>query len=193
MTSRKMTNLFLAALVASLSSGTVLQAQTDEDERVNSPTAIHEQKDTHIDDVIKALTTLGTPETVYDYVTFGVSGPVVVLQGFTINGALRDNAKAQIEKLDWVTHVVQEVELLDVGPELKRVRRQVLGTLKKQVPQAFPQNHANIRIKVTIKGDVTLVGVMGKDDEKRYLAAVEQIKHITFVNTVTSEVTKKKG
>ena len=191
MTKRKMTNLVLAALVASTSGTAVLYAQTQDDERVNSPNAIHEQKDKHFDDIIKVLNTLGTPETPYDYVSFGISGPVVVLQGFTVNGALRDNAKAQIQKLDWVTHVVQEVELLDVGPELKRVRRQILATLKKQVPQAFPQNHANIRIKVTLKGDVTLVGVINSPDEKRYLAAVEQIKHITFVGSVTDEVTKK--
>ena len=84
----------------------------DEDEHVNSPTAIREQNVQHAVDVREALNTLGTPETVYDYITFGMSGPVVVLQGFTVNGALRDNAKAQVHKLDWVTHVVQEVELL---------------------------------------------------------------------------------
>jgi len=189
MTRRKMTTLVVAALLAGTSRSATLSAQGDE--RVNSPNAIHEQRDTHVDDVVKALTTLGTPETPYDYITFGISGPVVVLQGFTVNGALRDNAKAQVEKLDWVTHVVQEVELLDVGPELKRVRRQALATLKKQVPQAFPQNHANIRIKVTIKGDVTLVGVIDPPDDKRFLAAVEQIKHITFVTSVTNNVTKR--
>jgi len=192
MTRRKMMNLAIAALVTSASGTAVLYAQTD-DERVDSPNAIYEQKDTHVDDVNKVLNMLGTPETPYDYVTFGISGPVVVLQGFTVNGALRDNAKAQIQKLDWVTHVVQEVELLDVGSELKRVRRQILATLKKQVPQAFPQNHANIRIKVTVKGDVTLVGVIDSPDEKRYLAAVEQIKHVTFVGSVTDNVTKRAG
>lgn len=189
MTKQNATTFILAALVASTSGSAVLEAQ--EHEKVNSPTAIHEHKDGHVDDIIKVLTTLGTPETTFDYLTFAISGPVVVLEGFTVNGALRDNAKAQIQKLDWVTHVVQEVELLDVGPELRRVRQQVLATLKKQVPQAFPQNHANIRIKVTIKGDVTLIGVIDKNDEKRYLAAVEQIKHITFVGSVTSSVTKK--
>ena len=191
MTRRKMTNLVLAALVAGISGTAVLYAQTQDDERVDSPNAIHEQKDAHVADVVKVLSELGTPETPYDYISFALSGPVVVLQGFTVNGALRDNAKAQIQKLDWVTHVVQEVELLDVGTELKRVRRQILATLKKQVPQAFPQNHANIRIKVTVKGDVTLVGVIEPPDEKRYLAAVEQIKHVTFVGSVTDKVTKR--
>ena len=180
---------FVALAVVSAMGSAVLYAQ--EDERVNSPNAIHKQSSKHFDEVVKVLNKLGTPETPYDYLSFGLSGPVVVLQGFTINGAVRDNAKAQVQKLKWVIHVVQEVELLDLGPELRRVRQQILTTLKKQVPQAFPQNHANIRIKVTVKGDVTLVGVIEAPDGKRYLAAVEQIKHITFVGSVTDKVTKK--
>lgn len=159
-----------------------------EDEKVNSPNAVHEQTARHMKDVYKVLNTLGTPETVYDFITPALSGPVVVLQGFRINAALKDNAVAQVKKLKWVVHVVDQIELDDKGPELRRVRRQALAILQKQVPQAFPENHANIRIRVTSKGDVTLVGVAGKNDHKRLQAAVEQIKHITFVASVTNHI-----
>jgi hypothetical protein len=185
---KKTTGVLLALLFVPLGHDAVF-AQ-DEDEQVNSPNAIREQKVEHAAEVRKVLNTLGTPETVYDYITFGISGPVVVLQGFTINGALRDNAKTQIQKLDWVSHVVQEVELQPVGPELKRIRKQILGILKKQVPQAFPTGHADIRIGVDGEGQVTLIGVIGPKDEKRYLAAVEQIKHVTFIAGVTDKVVK---
>jgi osmotically-inducible protein OsmY len=180
---------FLVLALTGVIAGPALQAQ--DDEQVNSPNAIREQKGKHRDDVVKVLSTLGTRETVYDYLTFGISGPVVVLQGFTINGALRDNAKAQVEKLDWVTHVVQQVELLPVGPEVKRVRRETLGILKKQVPQAFPTGHANIRIGVNGDGVVTLIGIIRPNDETRYLAAVERVKHITFVASVEDKVVKQ--
>ena len=186
MTLRKTTWTLLVLLLSSLGHG-VAVAQ-DEHETVNSPNAIREQKVEHAAEVRKVLNTLGTPETVYDYITFGISGPVVVLQGFTINGALRDNAKAQVQKLEWVSHVVQEVELLPVGPELKRIRKQILAILKKQVPQAFPRNHATIRIGVDGEGQVTLIGIIRPPDKTRYLAAVEQIKHITFVAGVTDKV-----
>ena len=136
----------------------------------------------------KELNRLGTPETPFDYINLALSGPVVVLQGFTVNGALKDDAQAQVQKLMWVTHVVNEVELLDLGPELRRVRQQTLATLKKQVPQAFPENHANIRIKVTLKGDVTLVGVVSAKDGERLKAATEQIKHITLVSSVANDI-----
>ena len=188
MTRQNMRTLVLAVLVAGVSGAAPLAAQ--DHEVVNSPNAIRDQKVQHATDVRKTLNSLGTPETVYDFLTFGISGPVVVLQGFTINGALRDNAKAQVEKLDWVTHVVQEVELLPLGPELKRIRRQILGILQKQVPQSFPTRHANIRIGVDGEGQVTLIGIINPPDEKRYLAAVEQIKHIPFVAGVKDKVVK---
>lgn len=175
-----------ATLALAVAGGAPLTAQ--EHETVNTSSAIRDQKQEHAADVRKALNTLGTPETVYDYITFGISGPVVVLQGFTINGALRDNALAQVKKLDWVTHVVQEVELHPLGPEVKRVRMQILGILKKQVPTAYPQNHANIRIGVNRDGVVTLIGIIREVDKPRYEAALERIKHVTFVAEVKDKV-----
>jgi len=182
--------LAVAALLVGNSSG-VLYAQ--DHEKVNSPNAVHEQASKHLKDVVKVLSTLGTPETTFDYIHPALSGPVVVLQGFTVNGALKDNAAAQVQKLAWCTHVVNQIELLDVGPELRRVRQQTLGILKKQVPQAFPENHANIRIKVTLKGEVTLVGVVSPTDHKRLQAAIEQIKNITFVSSVTNHIVETTG
>ena len=181
-----MATLISAALVAGTSGSAVLQAQ--EHEEVNSPNAVHEQSSKHLKEVVKVLSTLGTRETTFDYIHPALSGPVVVLQGFTVNGALKDDAQAQVQKLKWCTHVVNQVELLDVGPELRRVRRQARGILQKQVPQAFPENHANIRIKVTLKGEVTLVGVVSPNDKVRLQAAIEQIKHVTFVDSVTNHI-----
>ena len=56
------------------------------------------------------------------------------------------------------------------------------------MPQAFPRNHANIRIGVDGEGQVTLIGIIRPPDQTRYLAAVEQIKHITFIAGVTDKV-----
>ena len=117
----------------------------------------------------------------------------MVLQGFTINGALRDDARAQVQKLDWVTHVIQQVELLPVGPQAKKMRQEILRILQKQVPQAFPTGFAQIRIGVDGDGVVTLVGSIRPDDEKRYEAAVEQIKHVTFVDSVKDDVVRQAG
>jgi len=186
MTRFKLAALLLAPAVAIALGSTTLYAQ--EHETVNAPTSVHDQTVKHFQEVLKALAAMGTPETPFDFVHPAVSGPVVVLQGFTVNGALKDNAQAQVQKLEWVTHVVNEVELLDVGPELRRVRQQVLATLQRLVPQAFPERRAQIRIKVTLKGDVTLVGVISPKEKERLAAAVEQVKHVEMVGSVTNNV-----
>ena len=183
MRKRTMTVLPLALLAATS------VAYGQDAEKVNSPTAIHQKSMQHMEAVQKTLGTLGTPETPFDYIAPIVSGPTVILEGFTINGALKDNADAQVKKLPWVKNVLNEVVLINsMGPEMRRGRQQALGILKEMVPQAFGANQADIRIKITEKGDVTLIGVVEKDDKKRLEAAVEQIKHITFVGTVTDDV-----
>lgn len=186
MLKRTMTAVGVAGLAVGLLATTA--AAQEQDKKVNSPTAVHEQAVKHLKAAQKVLGRLGTPETAFDFIHPAVSGPVVVLEGFTSNNALKDDAQAQVQKLDWVVHVVNEIEWLDVGPELRRMRRQILGILEKQVPQAFPENHANIRIKVTVKGDVTLVGLISPNDKLRYEAAVEQIKHVPLVKSVTDSV-----
>jgi hypothetical protein len=186
MARQKMTVLVLATLIASTSGVVSLRAQ--EQTRVNSPNAVHEQTAKHLLQVVKALGTLGTPETPFDFINPAVSGPVVILEGFTINDVLKKDAQAQVEKLSWVTHVVNEVEYLKMGPEVRRMRRQTLAKLEEMVPQAFPENHANIRIKVTVQGDITLVGAISPIDKVRLEAAIEQIKHMALVGSVTNQI-----
>ena len=177
----------LALLMIGASSAVTADAQ----ETVNSPTAIHEQTAKHFQEVVQVLNRLGVPETPFDYIAPAVSGPVVVLQGFTANGGLKDDAESQVKKIKWVTHVVNEIDYLKSGSELRRTREQTLGILERLVPQAFSENHANIRIKVTLKGNITLVGVVDPQDKKRFEAAIEQIRHLDFVGSVTNDVVEK--
>ncbi len=93
MSRQKTFGVVLALVMGSTAGATALYAQ--EDERVNSPNAIHEQKDKHFDEVVKVLNTLGTPETAYDYVTFGLSGPVVVLQDSRQTGPSRTTPRCR--------------------------------------------------------------------------------------------------
>ena len=130
----EMTALSLTLLVLAALGAAALYAQ----ETVNSPNAVHEQTARHVSQVVKALSTLGTPETPFDFINAAVSGPVVVLQGFTINDVLKKNAQAQVEKLSWVVHVVNEVEYLKMGPEVRRMRRQTLAKLQRDGAAGIP-------------------------------------------------------
>lgn len=177
-----------ALLVALAMVGPAGSASYAEDRQVQPSQKIHEQAAKYSKEVANQLLKIGTPETVYDYISFGLSGPAVVLQGFTAKPVLKDAAQKQVEKLDWVVHVVNEIEIINVNNTTQDLRSEILGMLEKAAPEAFPENHANIRIKVTDKLDVTLVGVASKMNKKRLDAAVVQIKNLPLVKSVTNHI-----
>ena len=158
-----------------------------QDHSVQNSKSIHDQLEKHRQDLLKALASCGSRQTVFDFITFQMSGPVVVLTGFTINGGYKNEAQSRIEKLDWVKHVVNEVQFLPVEPGAQDIRTGTLAILRREVPQSFPQNHANIRIGVD-KMVVTLVGYVEKFNKLRYEAALVQIKNLPLVKDVKDEV-----
>jgi osmotically-inducible protein OsmY len=116
-----------------------------------------------------------------------MSGSVVVLTGFTINGGYKNEAQKRIEKLKWVTSVVNEVKFLPVEPGAQEIRTGALAILQQEVPQSFPQNHANIRIEVD-KMVVTLVGFVEEINKLRLESAIVQIKNLPLVKDVKNEI-----
>jgi len=181
-----------ALLVALAMVGAAGYAISVQDRQVQPSQKIHEQAAKYSKEVANQLLKIGTPETVYDYISFGLSGPAVVLQGFTAKPVLKDAAQKQVEKLDWVVHVVNEIEIINVNNTTQDLRSEILGMLEKAIPEAFPENHANIRIKVTDKLDVTLVGVASKMNKTRLDAAVVQIKNLPLLKSVTNHVLVEK-
>jgi len=171
--------------------GTV-EASAQDERQVQSSKTIHEQAAKHSQEVANQLLKIATPETPYDYISFYLSGPAVVLQGFTAKPVLKDAAQKRVENLDWVVHVVNEIEIVNVNATTQDLRSQVLGMVEKAAPQAFPENHANIRVKVTDTFDVTLVGVVDKMSKTRLDAAVVQIKNLPLVKSVTNHVLVEK-
>lgn len=181
-----------ALLVALAMVGAAGSASFAQDRQVQPSQKIHDQTAKHSKEVASQLLKIGTPETPYDYISFYLSGPAVVLQGFTAKPVLKDAAQKQVEKLGWVVHVVNEIEIINVNQATQELRSQILGMLEKAAPQAFPENHANIRIKVTDKLDVTLVGVVDKMSKTRLDAALVQINNLPLVKSVTNHVLVEK-
>ncbi len=141
----------------------------------------------HRTEVVKKLNTLPIPETPFDFLSFGIQGRTVVLLGFTIRPVLKTNAEGAVKQLSWVENVVNEILVLPLNPEDRQIRVQSLAILQSSVRQAFPENHADIRIKL-LRGDVTLVGFISEIDSKRLENAVIQIQHLPFVRKVTNNI-----
>ncbi len=141
----------------------------------------------HRTQVLHALLTIPTLQTTFDFLNFGIQGPTVVLLGFTVQPVLKTEAEGVIKRLPWVQNVVNQIEVLPLNPEDKQIRVQSLSILQRLVPQAFPANHADIRIK-TMRGDVTLVGFIDEISKLRLESAIVQIQHQPYVREVTNNV-----
>jgi hypothetical protein len=73
-----MARLKMAALLLALAAATAMGRITlyaQEHEKVNSPNAVHDQTARHYQEAVKALTTMGTPETPFDFIPPALSGP----------------------------------------------------------------------------------------------------------------------
>lgn len=139
-------------------------------------------------EVAEAISAMGRLMTPYDYITFYLSGPAVVLEGFTTKPVIKEDAAKAVDKLDWVVHVVNKIEELPVEPALNDLRKEVLSIVKTATPQSFPENHAYIRVKVDGGMNVTLVGWADPGDKTRLEAAVVRIQNLPLVKAVENHV-----
>ncbi len=141
----------------------------------------------HRTEVLHAILTIPNLQTPFDFVNFGIQGPTVVLLGFTVQPILKTQTEGVIKQLPWVQYVVNRIEVLPLNPEDKQIRVRSLSILQNSVPQAFPSNHADIRIK-SMRGDVTLVGHVNQISELRLETAIVQIQHLPYVREVQNNV-----
>lgn len=171
----------------------ILGTAFGQDEKMLDKTShqrMEQQMNKHRQQVVKKLVTLPHQETVFDFLSFDVQGPTVVLLGFTIQPVLKTGAEGSIKQLEWVEHVVNEIQVLPLNPEDRQLRSGSLAVLEQLLPQSFPEGHADLRIKV-MRGDITLVGYIGAFQKKFLEAAIVQIQHLPLVREVKSEVAVK--
>ncbi len=141
----------------------------------------------HRKDVMRAMLRVPTPETPFDFFNFYTHGSTVTLVGFTIRPTLKTDMGGAVKRLPWVKNVLNEIQVLPLNPEDRDIRGRVLGILRRLLPQSFPQNRANIRIR-SLRGDVTLIGYIGEFQKKEYEAALVQVQHVPLVRKVTDDV-----
>ncbi len=141
----------------------------------------------HRTEVLHAILTIPNLQTPFDFLSFGIQGPTVVLLGFTVQPVLKTSAEGAIKQLPWVKYVVNQIVVLPLNPEDKQIRVQSLSILQQSVPQAYPTGHADIRIK-SMRGDVTLVGHVNQISELRLESAIVQIQHLPYVREVGNNV-----
>jgi osmotically-inducible protein OsmY len=176
---------FLVCLMAVLLVSSSMALAADQE-------AMEKERAEHRQQVAKAIAGMGQMMTEFDYITFYLSGPVVVLEGFTTKPVVKQDAETAVRKVEWVNHVVNKIEELSIEPTVNEIRAEVLSMVKKATPQSFPQDRAYIRVKVDKDMNVTLVGWADPMDKKRLEAAVVGIQNLPLVKKVDNQIVVQK-
>ena len=90
-------------------------------------TAMEKERAEHRKQVAEAINSMGRLMTAFDYLTFNLSGPVVVMDGFTTKPVIKKDAETAIRKIEWVTHVVNKIEELPIEPAVNDLRKPFAG------------------------------------------------------------------
>ena len=105
--------------------------------------------------------------TVFDNLEFKVNGEEVTLMGQVVNPALKPDAGASVKKIEGVTSVKNEIQVLPPAPGDNRIRLAMYRAIyyapgfEKYRIQAVPPIHIIVDL-----GHVTLVGVVANQMDK---------------------------
>ena len=103
---------------------------------------------------------------VFDNLAYRVDGGKVTLFGQVVRPTLKDQAERVVKKLEGVTAVQNEIEVLPLSPNDDRLRLAVFrsvyaGPLQRYSLRAVPPIHIIVK-----NGNVTLEGAIGSEGDK---------------------------
>ena len=111
---------------------------------------------------------------VYDHIDFTVEGGVVTLTGKVRNATNKDSAERVVKKIDGVTAVVNNIDILPVGGFDERIRRNLYASISNSAGLSRYLWHVNPEVRLIVeRGHVTLEGSVYNQGDKNlaYIAA----------------------
>jgi hyperosmotically inducible periplasmic protein len=103
----------------------------------------------------------------FDYLTFGLQGRTVILEGAVLRATLKPDAEKAVKKVEGVDKVVNNIEVLPPGQIDMRIRKQVQSSIYGYGPFMKYANQPNPPIRIIVKGArVTLEGVVDTEVDK---------------------------
>lgn len=105
--------------------------------------------------------------TVFDNLAYKVNGGTVTLYGQVTNPVLKSDAEHAVRRIEGVTTVVNNIEVLPVSPNDDRIRRAVYRAIYSQPGLDMYSLRAVPTIHVIVKnGRVTLTGAVANQGDK---------------------------
>jgi hyperosmotically inducible protein len=121
---------------------------------------------------------------VFDDIGFTVSGSTVTLQGQVTQPVLKDDAGSTVKRVEGVTNVVNNIEVLPLSPNDDRIRRAVFNAIYRDPMlstrygfQALPSIHIIVK-----NGNLRLEGVVANEMDRNVVGiranAVSGVFHV---------------
>jgi osmotically-inducible protein OsmY len=104
---------------------------------------------------------------VFDNLAYQIKGGEVTLVGQAVRPTLKSDAEAVVKKIDGVTKVVNNIEVLPLSPNDDQIRRAVFRAIYSEPALSRYAQSAVPSIHIIVKnGNVTLEGVADSENDK---------------------------
>ncbi len=105
--------------------------------------------------------------TVFDNLAYQIDGDKVVLSGQVVNATLKSDAESVVRKIEGVSAVVNNIEVLPLSPNDDRLRRAIFRAIYRSTVLERYALGAVPPIHIMVKGgQVTLEGVVDNEADK---------------------------
>ncbi len=105
---------------------------------------------------------------VFDDIGFNVNGGTVTLEGQVSQPVLKDDAQNALKRIEGITNVVNNIEVLPLSPNDERIRRDVYRAIYGDPDLGTRYGYSAVpSIHIIVKnGNVRLEGVVGSDFDR---------------------------
>src|SRR5258708_6802083 len=104
---------------------------------------------------------------VFDDLAYKVDGSTVTLYGYVTQPTLKSDSERAVRRIEGVTNVVNNIEVLPLSPNDDRIRRDVYRAIYSQPGLDMYSLRAVPTIHIIVKnGNVTLVGAVNNEGDK---------------------------
>jgi len=100
----------------------------------------------------------------FDFISFNLVGPTVILTGWTVRQTNRSTAEAVVKNLEGVERVVNNIDVLPLGSFDMEIRAGVRAALQRMLSRYFWGNGSDIKIVVK-NGQVILLGIVATKED----------------------------
>lgn len=129
---RPLSAALLASISLSLAAAPALRAEPPAPQATTAPTAMsQEDMNRIVQEVRKKISGL-TTLSVFDWLTFGIQGRTLILQGYASRPVLKDDAARAVKNIEGVESVKNNIEVLPLSPSDDRVRAAVYNRIYTQ-------------------------------------------------------------